>query len=157
MGNSPSKKARAKVQSGSKMTLNPDINECNIYEGGELIQITSENLIGNETAIKQLINNYNLKVKEATDLRETVSNLNAELLYLRTSPFIAIVSALINLCGTVIVGFAINLLTQKDPPKYSGWVLLVGCLIVIIGSISTILYPWARKWFNSKKITDVTS
>lgn len=95
----------------SSEILETVIDECNIYEGGGLSPITSDNLIGNPIAIRQLINSHNLKVKEATNLRNTVSTLEGELSYLRTSPFISIVSVVINLSGTIIIGFAINLLT----------------------------------------------
>ena len=40
------------------------LDELRIYEGGTLNEIKAEDLIGNITAVKQLINNYNLKVKQ---------------------------------------------------------------------------------------------
>ena len=45
--------------------VSPSVDGTCIYEGGELGQISLPELIGNEVAIKQLINQHNIKERLA--------------------------------------------------------------------------------------------
>ncbi len=126
----------------------PSVTELNIYEGGILNQITVSDLMNNEIAIRQLINTHNLKIKEVQNANTEISSLKSELEFHKTAPFIAIVAIIINLGGSTISAFAVNIMTATNPPKYSGWLLAIGFFLVFIGSLATILYPYARKIFN---------
>ena len=126
----------------------PNINELNIYEGGSLNQISISDLKDNEIAIRQLINTHNLKIKEVHDGNKEITKLKSELEFHKTAPFVSIFAFIVNLGGSTISAFAVNLLSADNPPKSSSWLLIIGCVLIFIGSLATILYPYARKFFN---------
>lgn len=128
----------------------PNINELNIYEGGTLNEIKIVDLMNNETAIKQLINSHNLKIKEVHNAQGQVSALMSEIEYQKTAPFISIIALIVNLAGSTVSALAVNFLSVDNPPKYSGWLLGIGFLLVFVGSLGTILYPYARNFYNKK-------
>ncbi len=129
----------------------PDITELNIYEGGTLNEIKTTDLINNETAIKQLINSHNLKIKEVHNANGQISILNSELEYQKTSPFVSIIALIVNLGGSTVSALAVNFLSADTPPKYANLLLIIGFILVSVGSLGTILYPYARGFFNKKK------
>ncbi len=129
----------------------PDITELNIYEGGTLNEIKTTDLINNETAIKQLINSHNLKIKEVHNANGQISILNSELEYQKTSPFVSIIALIVNLGGSTVSALAVNFLSAGTPPKYANLLLIIGFILVSVGSLGTILYPYARGFFNKKK------
>ncbi|MDX2360373.1 MAG: hypothetical protein QNK23_06180 [Crocinitomicaceae bacterium] len=126
------------------------LNESTIYEGGSLSQINAEDLLGNEIAIKQLINNHLLVSHQSRQKDLEIQDKKSTIEYLKTSPFVAIIATIINICGSIIIGFAINLYAQTPSPEYSWITLLIGSLLILTGSLSTILYPYAKRWFNKK-------
>lgn len=126
----------------------PSITELNIYEGGVLNQIKVSDLLNNEIAIKQLINTHNIKSKEVQNANTEISSLKSELEFHKTAPFVSILAIIINLGGSTISAFAVNLMTTENSPKYSGWLLVIGFILVFVGSLATILYPYARNVFN---------
>lgn len=129
----------------------PDINELNIYEGGSLNEIKIADLMNNETAIKQLINSHNLKIKEVHNAHGQISELVSEIEYQKTAPFISIIALIVNLGGSTVSALAVNFLSAAEPPKFAGWLLAIGFILVFVGSLGTILYPYARNFFNKKK------
>ena len=129
----------------------PDINELNIYEGGTLNEIKIVDLMNNETAIKQLINSHNLKIKEVHNAQGQISDLVSEIEYQKTAPFISIIALIVNLGGSTVSALAVNFLSSPTPPKYADWLLAIGFILVFVGSLGTILYPYARNFFNTKK------
>lgn len=129
----------------------PDITELNIYEGGSLNEIKIVDLINNETAIKQLINSHNLKIKEVHNAQGRISELVSEIEYQKTAPFISIIALIVNIVGSTVSALAVNFLSATEPPKYAGWLLMIGFILVTVGSLATILYPYARNYFNNKK------
>ena len=129
----------------------PDITELIIYEGGTLNEIKTTDLINNETAIKQLINSHNLKIKEVHNANGQISILNSELEYQKTSPFVSIIALIVNLGGSTVSALAVNFLSADTPPKYANLLLIIGFILVSVGSLGTILYPYARGFFNKKK------
>lgn len=144
-----SKKRRCKMDNNQVNV--PGINEFNIYEGGTLNEIKIVDLMNNETAIKQLLNSHNLKIKEVHNALGQISNLNSEIEYQKTAPFVSIIGLIVNLGGSTVSALAVNFLSADNPPEYSGWLLAIGFLLVFVGSLGTILYPYARSFFNRKK------
>tara|TARA_B110000240_G_scaffold198066_1_gene256139 strand:+ start:4625 stop:5047 length:423 start_codon:yes stop_codon:yes gene_type:complete len=124
------------------------LNESNIYEGGALSQINATDLKDNEIAIKQLINNHLLVSAQSRQKDIEIQNYKSTIEYLKTSPFVSIISTIINFSGTIMIGFAINFYTQTIVPKYTYIIMIIGGLLLLTGSLSNILYPYARKWFN---------
>lgn len=127
------------------------ISSSQIYDGGSLNPISADELKGNLVAIKQLINNYNEKSNKLESIEKELANTKGELEYQNTYPFITIFAAVFNVAGTILVGVSVNQITnapQGEPPLASFVLLVLGGLIVLLSSISTILYKWGRKWCN---------
>ena len=127
------------------------ISSSQIYGGGTLSQITAEELKNNIVAIKQLINNFNEKAIKLEKIEKELSETKGELEYQNTYPFITIFAAVFNVVGTILVGVSVNQITSAadDETMTASTVLLVlGGLIVLLSSLSAILYKWGRRWFN---------
>lgn len=129
------------------------ISISQIYDGGSYNQISAEELKGNLTAIKQLINNYNEKAKKLESVESELKDTRGELEYQNTYPFITIFAAIFNVIGTILVGVSVNQITgaEKNANTTSSFALLIlGGIIVLLSSLSAILYKWGRKWFNKR-------
>ena len=129
------------------------ISISQIYDGGSYNQISAEELKGNLTAIKQLINNYNEKAKKLESVESELKDTRGELEYQNTYPFITIFAAIFNVIGTILVGVSVNQITgsEENANTTSSFALLIlGGIIVLLSSISAILYKWGRKWFNKR-------
>ena len=127
------------------------ISSSEVYDGGNLSQITAEELKGNLLAIRQLINNFNEKAKKLEAVEKELAETKGELEYQNTYPFITVFAAVFNVIGTVLVGVGVNQLTaagKNDDTTASAILLGLGGLTVILSSLSSILYKWGRKWFN---------
>ncbi len=124
--------------------VQPSLSELEIYGGGVLNQIEIDDLLNNRVAIIQLCNDRNLKLKEVETQKQTISNLNSTIEYLKTTPFLAIISTVVNLIGTTITAIGVNQFSKDKE-----WLLIVlGGVLVVVGSLATIFYPYAKKWFN---------
>ncbi len=140
----------------NSITVTP-IDASNIYEGGSITEITADELKGNIIAIRQLINHHNLTATENRNKEKDIQSLKAENEYLKTAPFVSIVSAVINIVGSLIIGIATemmgNELQIKDNDVSNKTILLLvaGIILILVGSFATILYPKAREWFNRKE------
>lgn len=129
----------------------PQLSELGVYDGGNLNEITTGDLINNEVAIKQLINTYNIKISELKTASETITTLTTEVEFLKTTPFISIISMIINLLGSTVCSIAVNLLsTPEQTSNYAIPLLIIGFALVVVGSLFTILYPYAKNMFNKK-------
>lgn len=127
------------------------ISSSEVYDGGNLSQISAEELKGNLLAIRQLINNYNEKAKKLEAAEKELADTKGELEYQNTYPFITIFAAVFNVAGTILVGVSVNQLTSAPDDKNttaSTVLLFLGGVIVLMSSLSAILYKWGRRWFN---------
>jgi hypothetical protein len=75
------------------------LNEENIYEGGSLTQIYAEDLVSNPIAIKQLINSHLLVAAQNKQKDTEIQSFISTIEYLKTSPFVAIIAGVVNVCG----------------------------------------------------------
>lgn len=127
------------------------ISSSQIYGGGTLSPITAEELKNNIVAIRQLINNFNEKAKKLETVEKELTETKGELEYQNTYPFITIFAAIFNVVGTIFVGVSVNQITdaaEGESTTTSTILLILGGLIVILSSLSAIMYKWGRKWFN---------
>lgn len=127
------------------------LTQLEIYEGGCFQGITIDDLKDNPTAIRQLINDHNEKASRIGELDKELQEIKGELEYQNTYPFITTFAAVFNVVGTILVGVSVNQITSAPQCENttSSFVLLVlGGVIVLAASISTILYKWGRKWCN---------
>lgn len=134
----------------------PQIDASIIYEGGDITKITADELKGNIIGIRQLINSHNLVASENRNKEREIQELRAENEYLNTAPYVAIIAAVINITGSVVVGLASEMIgndlqvPKGDISSKSILLLTLGSILILLGSFATILYPKARKWFNKK-------
>lgn len=124
----------------------PVLSKSEIYEGGLLRKITAKDLLNNEVAIISLMNDFNLKENELSEKEETIRELKSDVEHLRTTPFMAIISTIINILGTLVTGIGVE--QRKEPDGI--WLICVGALLVLIGSIASVLFPYAKRWFNKR-------
>lgn len=83
--------------------------------------------------------------------KKELADTKGELEYQNTYPFITIFAAVFNVAGTILVGLSVNQLTSApdDENTTASTVLLfLGSIIVLMSSLSAILYKWGRRWFN---------
>lgn len=124
----------------------PSFGDTYIYEEGNVGNITLSELVGNEVAIKQLINDRNIKAKIISDLQNEINSINSELGFQRTSPFFSIVSAFVSIMGSVLMCVGGGVILSSN----WGWLLIVsGALLLLISNIQTISHKWIFKWFNN--------
>lgn len=123
----------------------PALDELNIYEGGTLNSISINDLLNNTVAITQLVNDYNLKNKEVANTRQEITKLKSHIEFLKVSPFVSFLATIINIVGSIAIALGVNNISNK----YLGVILIIlGAILILSGSLSTILYPYARGWFN---------
>ena len=106
--------------------------------------------MNNEVAIRQLINNYNELIRENDDNKREASELKTSLEHIKTTPFVAILSAVINVIGTIIIGIGVNQCSNNDHKINA---LILWSLLIIVCNVATILYPYCRGWFN--KVSEI--
>lgn len=116
------------------------LSQSQIYENGELYSISIEELKGNEVAIRQLVNDYNTKVKTIEKLQKSETMLSSELQYQNANPFFASIAAVINIVGSVILCCGVNLITGNESVKMGIVFVIAGSILLLAGSIMTIFY-----------------
>lgn len=126
--------------------FNVATSSSSIYEGGSLSQITIKDLKNNEVAIRQLINNHNELAKKYENAEQKSSELKSSLEHIRTTPFIAIISSIFNVIGTIIVGIGVN--QSSSNGNNINVLIVLGGIIIVLCNAATICYPYSRRWFN---------
>ena len=70
----------------SSTILTNDIAQFGVYANGTTTAIEISELINNEVAIRQLVNEHNINSKELSDLQNKITELTSEKEYYKTSP-----------------------------------------------------------------------
>lgn len=114
------------------------------------MQISIAELTNNPTAIKQLINHHNDVQRKLSTAHEHLARVESEVEYLKTSPFLAVFALGGNVIGGTVSAIGVNIVTGS-PSNHLGWVLVyIGCASVGLSGLMSILYPFARRWFNPR-------
>jgi hypothetical protein len=122
-----------------------------IYEDGNVLRISIDELKGNDVAIRQLVNEHNLSQRELKRLGKSIALKESEIEYLKTSPFISILSLIVNVICIAVLGIGVNIITGGKTPTIGIALVALGGIGSAVSSIATILYPYARGFFNFKK------
>lgn len=132
-----------------RMVMNTDfvnassLGDASIYEGGNVGEIKLKEIVGNEIAIKQLINDRNIKAQEVLALQSENEKISKELGFLRTSPAFAYFSAAVNIVGSVFMCFGGG--TNSDLK----WLLIIGgAILVLIADCQITSHNRIYNWFN---------
>ncbi len=110
--------------------------------------LSVDELVGNKTAIKQLINAHNIQVKNLASALQQLTKKEGEIGYLRTSPFIAIIGVVVGAIGAVVAGIGVNLATANPPGELGIVMIFLGAALVMVAGLANVLFPFARRWFN---------
>ncbi|NTX59555.1 hypothetical protein HUA74_02660 [Myxococcus sp. CA051A] len=76
---------------------------------------------------------------DVTGLREEVGNLHAEQSKSKNHVLVFTTYAVVNLCGVILVGIAINYLTSERPPNGTWVILSLGGLLSLVGSVAPVV------------------
>lgn len=95
-----------------EININVESEAMSIYSGGVLTEISEIDLVDNQIAIRQLINNHNLVQKRLQKKDEELASYKSEVEYLKTSPFVSIISSISAVIATILVGVGMNLITS---------------------------------------------
>ena len=128
-------------------TSSSNIAQHEIYNNGTLSNISTTDLLNNEVAIRQLLNDHIVKVAEVEKLNETVGELKSDLEYQKTSPAYAIFSTIFSILGSILIGIGSSQLAN-DKSNTAISLLCIGGLLILLGSLMNILHRWIRQWCN---------
>lgn len=141
--------AQNKPKKNSK-TNSSNVAPHEIYNNGTLSNISTSDLLNNEVAIRQLLNDHIVKVAEVEKLNDTVGELKSDLEYQKTSPAYAIFSTFFNILGSILIGIGSSQLAdEKNDTDYA--LLVIGGLLILLGNLMNILHRWIRQWCNKPK------
>ena len=125
--------------------------ETSVYEGGQLIVIKVEDLMTSEVAVRQLVNNMNVVNQRNEGLEREVAQLREERAASVLHPALSAFIAFVAICGTVLVGLAVNYLSSQSPPSASGLLLFIGCVLVFLSAAAPPLAPFLNKHIVAKR------
>ena len=127
-----------------KVNSTNSVSPSEVYAGGTLSTISTTELKDNEAAIKQLLNNYNILQQELKDAREKNQEMEKELTISEISPFIAIIAAVVNVIGSVLIAVGASL--ERDSQECLFWLLIIsGAVCILIANVATICYQYVAK------------
>ncbi len=115
--------------------LNVVTNSSQIYQGGKLSGITIAELVGNELAIRQIVNEIINLSEENRALRLGMNELAIKNAENRPKPPFVIISTIANVCGAVLIAIGTDYMGLKFPPNWSIMVLVIGVILVIVNSV----------------------
>ncbi|WP_123784103.1 hypothetical protein [Corallococcus macrosporus] len=126
--------------------LNFTTNEGEIYQGGKLSGIAVGDLLNNEIAVRMVLNELNVSLRDCSLLEQQVSVLRLEHAEDNKNLPVFIGSAVLNMLSVVIVGIGVNHVTTENSPKGGGWILGVGVAMSILTAIAPVIFTaWRRR------------
>ena len=104
------------------------------YGGGEITDVSADQMKNNTLAIQQLINNHNLIASELNRVREKYDGLLLGSAHILNRVDIAILLNGLNIVGTVVVAISVNILTDGSQKGNIGPILLALGAVLVLGS-----------------------
>ena len=115
------------------------VTPSQVYAGGALTPISVADLKGNEVAINQLLNHHNIIQQELNEERSKNQYYETELTISNISPFVAVISAVINIIGTILIAVGTSL--DRENLEWLFWMLIItGAVCLLSANIATIFY-----------------
>lgn len=121
---------------GKNSSIIAPTNSGEIYEGGTFSPIGVKDLLNNEVAIKQLLNDFQQKNKEIESNRATIKSLNMQIAASEMSWVLLLISIICNVIGSILVGCG-----SKD--FWYLWVL--GAILVLFGTAAPAIESKRKK------------
>lgn len=117
------------MKTKTENTLTPQISVGEIYEGGALNGITIAELVGNEVAIRQVVNEVNAKNAQVKHLSQEVSRVKDEMTELKVKTTMRWYEAAFNASGAVVLAIGTNILSSN---------ILAAVALIIVGAACVI-------------------
>ena len=134
--------------------LNVASDATTIYEHGQLIPLRVADLLGNEVALRQLVNTLNLANRANEGLKNDVEALKLERAGLLAQPAMAIFFGVVNVLGVVLVGIGINYVTANPPVRLGTAITVAGGALCVITAAGPVLLPSLIRWFRGERNDD---
>lgn len=112
-------------------TLSPQISMGEIYEGGALNSISIDELVDNRVAIRQLVNEVNIKNKQIKAMSDEIMSLKGEIVGLRNQTLIKWQDAIFNAIGAVVLAIGTNIVSSNLPVSIMLILLGVSCITIV--------------------------
>lgn len=123
------------------VNLNVVADDVLVYQGGNLLSVDIDELLDNEVAIRQLVNEVN-KIKRLNKTYEDeINHLKIERSGYLLQPWLLLAFSVINVIGVVLVGVAANYVTETTPPPASWIVLVSASLVVLVTAAAPVALP----------------
>jgi hypothetical protein len=132
-------------------------DEVSIYEGGRLAAVAITELLNNEVAVRQLINDYNQTKRDNQELENEVQRLNVERAGLALQPALLGANAIFSIVGALLIGLGTNYVTSAQPPAGAWLILCLGGLIAVVSAIVPIALPMLIVRHTNKAKADAVS
>lgn len=116
-------------------------NDVSIYEDGNLFKVSITDLLNNEVAVRQLVNNFNQVNRRNKELDDRVRELENRAAAATLQPVALVANAIVHLVGVLLVSLATNFLASAAPPKFSGWIMFCGIILSLLAAVFPIVMP----------------
>ncbi len=130
--------------------LNVAADEISIYQGGNLTPVTIEDLLDNEIALRQLVNDLNLVKRENDRFKQTIEQLRLERAGYVLQPTLLVFVGMINILGVIAVGVGTNYVTSNSPPPAAWAVLAIGVLVSLLSAVAPVLLPLLIEHYSKR-------
>lgn len=120
----------------------PDITASEIYEGGSLTEVKIGDLLGNEVAIRMVLNDLNKKNKEIFDYQNKIKELDDNISSLRLTPLIQKVCICFNAAAAIVMAIGTNILSVHLIAAIG--LIVIGGLLLIVASV----FPFLLKKYK---------
>ena len=114
-------------------TLNSHISVGEIYEGGALNGITIAELVGNEVAIRQVVNEVNAKNAQVKQLSQELSRVMDEKAELKAKTTMRWYEVTFNASGAVVLAIGTNIRASNVTAAIA--LIVVGAMCVIASNL----------------------
>jgi hypothetical protein len=131
--------------------LNVAADEISIYQGGKLTTVDIEELLDNEVAVRQLVNDLNLAKRDNERSKRIIEQLRLERAGYALQPAILAFVAAVNILGVVLVGVGTNYVTSSAPPPAAWVILIVGAFISLLTAIAPVVLPLLIDFYSKRK------
>lgn len=71
------------------------------------------------------MNNYNIAIRDIRNKDGRIATLESEIEFLKTTPFIGIVSLIANIVATVMISIAVNFLTTENTGSKTIYIIIL--------------------------------
>jgi hypothetical protein len=125
----------------SQQSVTVVADAVSIYAGGQLTAVSIAELLNNEVAVRQLINDYNQTKKDNQELEDDIRRLTVERAGLALQPAILGANAFFGIVGALLVGLGTNFVTSEKPPVGALFLLILGAIISLVSALLPIGLP----------------